>query len=120
VTVPQITIRVSPSTKLSFQRYARRLGLDITGLAQLLILREKRLRRLQHAANAKAATRPRRSSRRVAVTAHVPNVTNVHEFRAYAKGCGLSSSDAGAWLVSKELEEHWLERSLGGGRKRNG
>ena len=43
--VAQITIRLDPDVKEAFNRYAVRFGLKASGLAQLLLVRERKLRR---------------------------------------------------------------------------
>ena len=114
--VPQITIRLSPARKAEFEQYAERVGLDVSALARLLIVREEHQRRLARLAHKGIPNRPRRvpgtGEGMPKVTAHFSSVEAVAEFDAYAKKCGLTRGSAGAWLVETELNERWLEKAI--------
>lgn len=117
--VPQITIRLSPTTKERFEAYAERLGLDASELAKLLIMRERYRQRLASLAGkgrlpAKARRPAGDGERLPTVTAHLSSLEQVKTFDVYAHQCGLNRSTAGAHLLEAELDERWLERSLKG------
>ena len=113
--VRQITVRVSAEMKSEFDTYAAVFRLNSSPLLKLLIAREWRLRRMEKLAKAgKLVKFPQRvaASGRVAVTAHVPDLSDVTEFDRYARNCGLNRDKAGAWLMQTELRERWLEAAL--------
>jgi hypothetical protein len=115
--VPQITIRLLPSLKAEFERYANDLGLRASELAKLLIVREWRLKRLakrHKAGNVPKRERQERGSaiKLETITAHVSSVDQVEKFDAYAESCSLNRNHAGAWLLETELSEEWLKRAL--------
>jgi hypothetical protein len=115
--VAQITIRLDPDVKEAFNRYAVRFGLKASGLAQLLLVRERKLRRLAKLKANRKLSKTQRQPRGLAVpmktvTAHVSSVVEVKRFDSYAKSCGLTRQTAGAWLLMSELKEQWLKRAL--------
>src|ERR1700678_3408277 len=110
MSVPQITIRLSPEAKAEFERYASGLGMRASELAKLLIVRERHQRRLlMPKSDAKVAERRHRSvrprERPPTVTAHLSSVGEVESFNAYAVDCGLNRSSAGAKLLEAELRD---------------
>jgi hypothetical protein len=115
--VRQITIRLDPSSKAEFERYAGSLGLMASELFKLLIVRERQQR---HLAKLNALGElPHRSRRAIGdggrlptITAHVSSVQEVVDFDDYANLCGLKRAGAGALLLEMELRERWLERAL--------
>ena len=109
--VPQITIRLRPRVKEEFDVYAREIGLSVSELVKLLIVREKILRRLQTSRHPKL-DRQERGEPQDKITAHVASTTQVEEFKAYAHACALDHKAVGAWLIEKELSERWLEIAL--------
>lgn len=115
--VPQITIRLSPASKVGFEEYAARLGLRASELAKLLIVRERHERRL--VALRDAAERPKRRDQQTqgerlpTVTAHMSSLAEVTRFDEYAHQFGLNRNGAGALLLEAELRERWLEKALG-------
>jgi hypothetical protein len=118
MTVPQITAHVVPRIQKRFSDYASRMGIDESSLAKLLILRERELRRLLTASQAldlPGLTRGgagRAQTASASVTAHMASLADVRKFDAYARSCGMSRSKAAAWLIDKEVAEHWLEKVL--------
>ncbi len=118
MTVSQITAHVVPRIQKRFSDYASKIGIDESSLAKLLILRERELRRLQAATQAEdlpgftSRNAGKVQSATSSVTAHMPSLADVKKFDTYARSCGVSRSKAAAWLIDKELVEHWLERAL--------
>jgi hypothetical protein len=115
----QINAHVIPRIKKRFGDYATKNGLDDSVVAKLLILRERELRRLQAFARTRdlpGLSRQRRGKSLRAsskVTIHMSSATEVRKFHDYAvNDCGMSRSKAAAWLITKELEERWLERVI--------
>jgi hypothetical protein len=115
--VPQITIRLPPGTKRAFESYACALGLKVSELAKLLIVRERMLMRLAELKRTGSIPKRKRQPRGSAVpmksiTAHFSTVREVKEFDSYVRRCNLNRDSAGAWLLESELQDRWLERSL--------
>ena len=115
--VPQITIRLAPSTKTEFDGYAARFGLMDSELAKLLIVRERIHKRLAEAhKRGELLQRPRRAGgaggRLPTVTAHLSSVEDVTAFDAYIRQYNLTRTEAGAWLLEAELRDRWLESAL--------
>jgi hypothetical protein len=115
--IPQISVRLHADTKAAFTAYAEQLGLDISEVAILLILREKQLGRLAAlSALNRPPKRPRQPRGTAVVMQHVTvyfrTLARTAEFENYAKSCGLKRTDALAWLLTSELKEKWLERAL--------
>jgi hypothetical protein len=113
----QITIHLLPNLKVQFESYAKRVGISASEFAKLLILRERHLRRmiaLRDAGKLPPNTRQPRGSglQREKVTAHVSSRSEVRNFDAYAKACGLNRNLAGSWLIETELKERWLQSAL--------
>jgi hypothetical protein len=109
-----IVIHISPKAKADFESYAGALWLDAASLLKLLVLREKRLRRLAILKQAnKAPLRQRQpkghAEKRRTVAARLPSAEDVTGFDKYAEECGLNRDSAGAWLIERELDEHWLD-----------
>ncbi len=81
--VPQITAHVVPRIQKRFGDYAARIGIDESALAKLLILRERELRRLQTASQARdlpgltRAKTARAQAATASVTAHMSNLAEV-------------------------------------------
>jgi len=103
--------------KAKFYEYASTCGLDASELAKLLIVRERHRRRLKQLRRyTPPILKPRRrkgsGTPLSTVTAHLSSVTQVTEFDAYARICGLNRSAAGAWLLETELSERWLKKAI--------
>jgi hypothetical protein len=114
---PQITVRLHPEEKTSFDNYAAAHGLDCSELAKLLIVRELRLQRLLVLKNRKQIPEFKRQSwgkgiRKPTVTAHFSTQDEVKAFDRYAESCSLNRQKAGAWVLTAELDEQWLEKAL--------
>jgi hypothetical protein len=115
--LPQISVRLPDETKAAFTAYVEELELDISQVANLLILREKRLRRLEKlSSKGRSPKRPRQTRGRAIprqhVTVYFGEISRTLEFQDYAKSCGLKRTDALAWLLEQEVEERWLKRAL--------
>jgi hypothetical protein len=116
--VAQITIRLPPKSKRAFESYAEAMGLKASELAKLLVVRERKLKRLAQLkknGNVPKRTRQQRGAAvpMKSVTAHLSSVKQVEEFDAYVKSCDLSRDNAGAWLLENELRHRWLQKVLG-------
>ena len=114
--MPQITAYLSPDVKAQFHAYAGRIGIDVSGLVKLLIVRERRLERLKLCVNdIVSPLRRRKRGEGVPldkITAHLPEPEAVREFDLYAHSLGLNRDAAAAQLIRRELEERWLEAAL--------
>jgi hypothetical protein len=47
-----------------------------------------------------------------AITAHYRLPGAIAQFDAYAASCILARNKAAAWILERELEERWLEKSF--------
>ncbi|MFN4175544.1 hypothetical protein [Phenylobacterium sp.] len=108
--MPQILGYVTPAERDAFRAYAQGMGLDATALANLLIARELRAKRL--ATQAPASTAAGAMAERVKIVAHVPTEAIKAAFAAYAAQTGMKPSRLAALLFRMELEERWLERHV--------
>jgi hypothetical protein len=116
-TLPQVSVRVPDEIRAAFTAYADRLELNASDVANLLILREKRLRRLaalhlkgkppERVRQPRGEAVPRRH-----ITVYFRSLAKTVEFENYAGSCGLKRTDALAWLLKAEIKERWLERVL--------
>ena len=104
----QLPIRLTAADLARFDTYAGRLGLDRTGLANLLLRRELVCSILRKADGGRVrratGTRPKRVER---ITAHLPKEC-LDQFRSRAKELGLTLSAAGALVLVLELDHEWL------------
>ena len=103
----QLNIYVARTERERFAEYAAQFGLDVTALSNLLLERELRVGRL-------ATLRLQLQvgeGRTEKITAHMTAVRRA-QFGDRAKQIGLSLSQAGAILVSSELQEKWLEKAV--------
>lgn len=115
--LPQISVRMPADTKAAFTAYVERLGLDVSEVANLLVLREKRLKRLaslkKSGKSPKRTRQPRgRAIPRAHITVYLRSTKTTAEFVSYAEACDLKRTDALAWLLEAENNERWLERVL--------
>jgi hypothetical protein len=115
--IPQISVSVPSKMKAALVNYADELGVDISAIVNLLILREKRLGRL--AALSRMGTPPKRPRQLRGkavpmehVTVYFGSLRRTAEFGNYARSCGLKRTDALAWLIKSEIKEMWLRRAL--------
>jgi hypothetical protein len=115
--IPQISVRLITASKDAFLAYSDFLELDHSEVARLLVVREKRLRKLAAlSAEGKAPIRPRQTRGEAApmphITVYLRSLQFTKQFTAYAGSCGLKRTDALAWLLETELNEKWLARAL--------
>lgn len=108
--MPQILGYVTPEDRDRFEAYALAHGLDVTALANLLIARELRARRLTELQVTFDAPRPLAS--RSKIVAHTPDAKTKEAFTARAHEAGMKPSRAAAILFRAELDERWLERHV--------
>ncbi|OYW45878.1 MAG: hypothetical protein B7Z08_01385 [Sphingomonadales bacterium 32-68-7] len=106
----QIGGYLSPAEHLEFKRYAAQFQLKDSSLANLLLARELRLRRLSDlkASYLRSTPLPQRSR----ITAHQADAAVKAAFEAQAREAGLSPDQAAAIVFRAELGERWLERSI--------
>ncbi|MGE5562926.1 MAG: hypothetical protein ACM3ZV_06390 [Bacillota bacterium] len=95
-----------------FEAYRREIGLTSgSALLTLLVLRELNIQRL----GASPPSRPRDGAapmpRESKVSAYI-DADKVTEFKALSDTLGRSTSDCAADLITRELEERWLETVL--------
>lgn len=107
----QLNIRMNQADVHRFDDYARNLGLDRTGLANLLLRRELRTGGLSKINAARIKRRDAQRPRNDKVTAHLAP-SQLLAFSKRAKELGLSRSAAGALILLGELQDEWLERAL--------
>lgn len=98
-----------------FRNYAAQFHLTESGLANLLIVRELKLRRLAnrpelyspspHATRSRTRARPR-------VTAHQSDAALKVAWEALAAGIGIGPDQAASAVFRAELVEKWLESAL--------
>ena len=103
-----IYIYVTEDAKAEFATYAAEFGLDETALANLLIAREQRVGSLRGLDDA-VLRLPGRTEK---IVARIPAERH-RAFESTAKDLGFKVSEAGALLVSLELQLRWLDRSIG-------
>jgi len=113
----QVTVRLDSDLKAGFEAYAGQFELSASELAKLLIVRELKLRRLESLKYSGTPHGPRKRRRGTegpppTITAHFSTRAPVEAFDAYAKRCGLSRSETGAWVFRQEIHEKWLEKAL--------
>ncbi len=106
----QIIGYLTEADRARFQAYAQALGLDVSALANLLIIRELKLARLSGLAGRFDQETP--ASSRTKVTAHLPVADTKAAFAALAARAGMKPTRAAAVLFRTELEERWLESSV--------
>jgi hypothetical protein len=106
----QITAHLDEQAHVEIIAYARNFGLDGSGIANLLLVRELRIARLTSAV--RKLTPSASGTRRTKITAHQPDGSVFAAFRDHAKACGMTVSSALASLVRAELEEQWLDKAL--------
>lgn len=99
--MPQITARLSPQDRESFEKYASSVGLNGSSLARVLIVRELRLTGKRPPTD--IGRRP--GSEEGKLTAHSCSEQTVALFDAYAKACGLSRAAAAKLIFERELRD---------------
>ena len=108
----QIGGNLGPSEFAEFQRYAAELQISESCLANLLIQREMRLRRLGELTN-RLDGPVARSERGGRVTGHQSNRELKEAFERHARDHGISAGHGATILFRTELEERWLARCVG-------
>jgi len=94
----------------AFQAYAGELRLDRSALANLLIVRELRVRRLP---GLKAKfDRDLPADRKTKITAHQGDPSTKDAFIAHSADCGMKPTRAAAILFRAELSERWLRANM--------
>jgi hypothetical protein len=106
----QIGGYLTPDEHEEFKRYAAQFHLKDSSLANLLLARELRVRRLGALKDQFPPGPPLKERRRV--TAHVPNEAVKRAFEAHAQEVGVSPNQGAAVLFRAELVQRWLERSI--------
>lgn len=95
-----------------FQAYAVEFGLSESGLANLLLVREIRLKRLGLLMQKYSAGAPSESRSRV--TAHQRDAAMKIAFGERSSDEGLKPDQAASIVYKAELDERWLEQSMAG------
>jgi hypothetical protein len=106
----QVLGYVTPAERDAFEAYAHDHGLDVTALANLLIARELKAKRLEKLL---LSSGPGEAlSVRAKIVAHTPSDATKAVFAIRAAQAGVKPSRAAAILFRTELEERWLERHV--------
>lgn len=105
----QIGGYLAPDEHAEFKGYAAQFHLKDSSLANLLVVRELRLRRLPTLKERHVSGAAKARSR---ITAHQSNPQLKQAFDAHARACGISPDQAAAILFRAELAERWLEGSV--------
>jgi hypothetical protein len=106
--MPQITARLSPEARQSFEKYAASVGLKGSALARLLIVRA--LRRRANRPSCVVVSKP--GTEEGKLTAHSCSAETVAQFDAYAKARGLSRAAAAKFIFERELRDRWLIKAM--------
>lgn len=105
----QILGYLLPEECEEFNTYAGSMNLNSSAVANLLVVRELRLRRLSRLEDYQRNYRRSECSK---IVAHQSNDSTKRAFTAHAEGCGLKPTAAAERLFRAELEEHWLKHCL--------
>lgn len=108
----QIGGYLKPDEHARFKAYANGLGLSESALANLLLVREIRRKRLRDLKSRYSAGAPSESRERV--TAHRPDAAIKVAFVARSSEEGLKPDQAASILYRAEISERWLEQSIAG------
>jgi len=108
--MPQVLGYVTSAERDTFEAYALDHGLDVTALANLLIVRELRAKRLEMLVTTVEPAPP--LTVRAKIVAHTPTEATKLAFSIRASEAGMKPSRAAAILFRTELEERWLERHV--------
>ena len=106
----QIGSNLRPSEYEQFNCYADDLQVSNTSLANLLIRRELRRKRLAKLREKHPAFRGLREHR---ITANQTNPPIKAAFEAHVREIGLGTDAAAGILFRAELRERWLDRTVG-------
>lgn len=109
--MPQITAYLDERERSALTDYARKFGLDGSGIVNLLLVRELRVARLSSTEQRTIPSTP--MSGRKKITAHQSDGSVFLAFRKHAEACGLTVSAALASVIRTELGEQWLDKVLG-------
>jgi hypothetical protein len=108
----QIGGYLKPDEHVKFKNYAAEFCLSESALANLLLVREIRLKRLEHLKHKYSAGAPSESRSRV--TAHQRDLATKIAFEKRSSDESLKPDQAASIIYRAELEERWLERSMVG------
>lgn len=108
----QIGGNLRPDEFAEFQRYASNLLISESSLANLLIQREMRLKRLSELSTRLSGPVPT-SERGGRVTGHQSDGELKEAFERHAKEQGLVAGHAATILFRAELEDRWLVGCVG-------
>ena len=95
---------------VEFEKYAATLGLDLSALAIILIVRELNYGRLPSLVESDNAARASKGKR---VSGRTNNALIKSRFNEHAKRHGLSPDAAASVLFRAELSEKWLGTCMG-------
>lgn len=106
--MPQITVRLSPRARESFEKYAASVGLKGSSLARMLIVRElgRRVKRPPCIAE------PKPGAEEGKLTAHSCSDETVEQLDAYADARGWSRAAAAQSIFERELRDRWLAKAM--------
>jgi hypothetical protein len=105
----QILGYLLPEECEEFNAYAGSMNLNSSAVANLLIVRELRLRRLPELEHYQR-DHPRAECAKI--VGHQSNDRAKRAFTAHAESCGLKPTAAAERLFRAELKEHWLEHCI--------
>lgn len=108
--MPQITGYLDESERAELIVYARKFGLDGSGIANLLLVRELRVGRLAGLQTGLACVEVK--GKRVKITAHQPDDSVFQVFRVRVQSLGMKAGSALSCLIRAELKEQWLEKAI--------
>lgn len=103
---PQITAYLTADERKNLRTYSAEFGLDLSGLATLLLVRHLRVARRGAATTPEEEGRP--DGRDKKVTIHRVNQKTKELWVKHAKASGLSLSAFVGSVCIRELEEKWL------------
>lgn len=106
----QIGGYLQPDEHARFKAYANGLGLSESALANLLIVREIRRKRLGVLKVKYLAGKPSESRQRV--TAHRPDAVMKAAFLSRSSEEGLKPDQAASIIYRAEINERWLEQAI--------
>ena len=114
----QIGGYLTPEEHAEFKGYAAEFHLKESSLANLLIARELRQRRLAELAKTFRTNAPLK--KRCRVTAHQAEPNTKFEFEALARNAGMSPDQAASIIFRAELTERWVANSVRGANVESG
>jgi hypothetical protein len=108
----QIGGYLQPDEHAKFKAYANEFGLSESALANLLLVREIRVRRLRDLKGKYSASTPSESRERV--TAHSSDPALKTAFALVCSEEGLKPDQAASILFRAELSDGWLGQAIAG------